>query len=51
LGSLSPREEKLIKILDFAEIEIFVSSVQIANPPKDYNASHKSHQNVTLIKT
>lgn len=25
LGSLSPKEEKLMKILDFAEIEIFVS--------------------------
>jgi len=35
MGSLSPKEEKLIKILDFAEIERFVSSVQITNPPKD----------------
>ncbi len=35
MGSLSPKEEKLIKILDFAEIENFVSTVQITNPPKD----------------
>jgi len=35
MGSLSPKEEKLIKILDFAEIERFVSPVQITNPPKD----------------
>ena len=35
IGSLSPKEEKLIKILDFAEIERFVSPVQITNPPKD----------------
>ncbi|MBT8344354.1 MAG: transposase [Sulfurovum sp.] len=35
LGSLSPKEAKLIKILDFAEIERFVSPVQITNPPKD----------------
>jgi len=35
IGSLSPKEEKLIKILDFAQIEKFVSSVQITNPPKD----------------
>jgi hypothetical protein len=35
MGVLSPKEEKLIKILDFAEIEKFVSSVQITNPPKD----------------
>ena len=35
MGSLSPKEEKLIKILDFAKIERFVSTVQITNPPKD----------------
>ena len=35
IGTLSSKEEKLIKILDFAEIERFVSSVQITNPPKD----------------
>ena len=35
MGSLNPREEKLIKILDFAQIEKFVSTVQITNPPKD----------------
>ena len=35
IGSLSPKEEKLIKILDFAEIERFVSPLQITNPPKD----------------
>lgn len=34
-GPLSPKEEKLMKILDFAEIETFVSTVQITNPPKD----------------
>ena len=35
MGSLNPKEEKLIKILDFAQIERFVSTVQITNPPKD----------------
>ncbi|MEA3223440.1 MAG: transposase [Thermodesulfobacteriota bacterium] len=35
MGTLSPKEEKLIKILDFAEIERFVSTIQITNPPKD----------------
>ena len=35
MGSLSPKEEKLIKILDFAQIERFVSTAQITNPPKD----------------
>ena len=35
MGTLTPKEEKLIKILDFAEIERFVSTVQITNPPKD----------------
>lgn len=34
-GSLSPKEEKLMKILDFAEIEKFVCTLQITNPPKD----------------
>ena len=34
-GPLSPKEEKLMRILDFAEIETFVSTVQITNPPKD----------------
>ncbi|HHD79691.1 MAG TPA: transposase [Epsilonproteobacteria bacterium] len=34
-GPLSPKEEKLMKILDFAEIETFVSTVQVTNPPKD----------------
>jgi transposase len=34
-GPLSPKEEKLMKILDFAEIEQFVCTVQITNPPKD----------------
>jgi len=34
-GALSHKEEKLMKILDFAEIETFVSAVQITNPPKD----------------
>jgi len=35
LGALSTKEQKLIKILDFAEIESFVSVVVITNPPKD----------------
>jgi hypothetical protein len=35
LGPLSPKEERLMKILDFAEIETFVSTVQITNPPRD----------------
>ena len=35
IGPLSPKEEKLMRILDFAEIERFVSNVQITNPPKD----------------
>jgi len=35
LGPLSPKEEKLMKILDFAEIEQFVHTVQITNPPRD----------------
>jgi hypothetical protein len=34
LGVLSSKEEKLIRILDFAEIEKFVSEVKITNPPK-----------------
>ena len=35
MGKLSTKEEKLIKILDFAQIEKFVYSVHITNPPKD----------------
>ena len=35
LGELSQKEIKLIKILDFAEIENFVQDVKITNPPKD----------------
>jgi len=35
MGTLNLKEEKLIKILDFAEIERFVCSVQITNPPKN----------------
>ena len=35
MGNLSTKEEKLIKILDFAQIEKFVSSFHITNPPKD----------------
>ncbi|MBD3796011.1 MAG: transposase, partial [Epsilonproteobacteria bacterium] len=34
LGVFSPKEEKLIRILDFAEIEKFVLEVKITNPPK-----------------
>ncbi|MBT8344476.1 MAG: transposase, partial [Sulfurovum sp.] len=35
IGSLSPKEEKLIKIIDFAGIERFVSNVPITNSHKD----------------
>jgi len=35
LGALSSKEEKLIKILDFAEIEQFIRDVHITNAPKD----------------
>jgi transposase len=35
LGTLSTKEEKLIKILDFAQIEKNVSVVTITNTPKD----------------
>jgi hypothetical protein len=35
LGILSSKEEKLIKILDFAEIEKNITIVKITNPPKD----------------
>jgi len=35
MGKLSSKEAKLIKILDFAQIENFVCSAQITNPPKD----------------
>ena len=35
MGKLSSKEEKLIKILDFAEIENFVCTAQVTNPPKD----------------
>ena len=35
MGTLSSKEAKLIKILDFAQIENFVCSAQITNPPKD----------------
>lgn len=35
LGTLSPKEEKLIKILDFAQIEKLVFSSSMTNPPKD----------------
>jgi hypothetical protein len=34
MGALTSKEEKLIRILDFAQIERFVSSVVITNPPK-----------------
>ncbi len=34
MGKLSTKEEKLIKILDFAQIENFVCTAQITNPPK-----------------
>lgn len=35
LGVLSYREEKLMRILELAQIEHYVSEVQITNPPKD----------------
>ena len=35
LGTLSTKEEKLIKILDFAEIEKNITILKITNPPKD----------------
>jgi hypothetical protein len=35
MGKLSSKEEKLIKILDFAQIEKFIFSSSITNPPKD----------------
>jgi len=35
MGKLSSKEAKLIKILDFAQIETFVFSSSITNPPKD----------------
>lgn len=35
LGTLSSKEEKLIKILDFAEIEKNITVVKITNSPKD----------------
>jgi len=35
LGVLSPKEEKLIKILDFAEIEQFIDDTHVTNIPKD----------------
>ncbi len=35
LGQLSTKEQKLIKILDFAEIEKHVRTTSKINPPKD----------------
>ena len=35
LGILSSKEEKLIKILDFAQIEKNITVVKITNTPKD----------------
>ena len=35
LGMLSSKEEKLIRILDFAQIENSVTTVKVTNPPKD----------------
>ncbi|GIT99493.1 transposase [Sulfurovum sp. TSL1] len=35
MGKLSSKEAKLIKILDFAHIEKYVSTFSITNPPKD----------------
>ena len=38
LGGLTSKESKLIRILDFAQIEDFVSTVAITNPPKNRQA-------------
>ncbi|KIM05050.1 MAG: hypothetical protein KU28_10220 [Sulfurovum sp. PC08-66] len=35
LGELSHKEGRLIKILDFAQIEKNISVITITNPPKD----------------
>jgi hypothetical protein len=35
LGELSQKEQKLIKILDFAQIERNITVVSITNTPKD----------------
>ena len=35
LGTLSTKEEKLIKILDFAQIEKNITVINITNTPKD----------------
>lgn len=35
LGTLSTKEEKLIKILDFAQIENNITVVKVTNTPKD----------------
>ncbi len=40
IGPLNSKEKKLIKILDFAEIERFVSTVQITNPLKTEKRWH-----------
>lgn len=34
LGALSSKEEKLIRILELAQIELYVSEVKITNPPQ-----------------
>ncbi len=34
LGALSSKEEKLIRILELAQIELYVSEVKITNPPR-----------------
>ena len=35
LEELSSKEQKLIKVLDFAQIENFVTVTSVTNPPKD----------------
>jgi len=35
LGALSSKEDKLMRILELAQIELYVSEVKITNPPKD----------------
>lgn len=44
VGTLSPKEEKLMKVLDYAEIENFVCAVKITNPLKDREEKPKRKQ-------
>ncbi len=42
-GPLGPKEEKLMKMLDFAETETFVSTVLITNPPPGTEKRWQEH--------